>query len=153
MSFTNYADQQIINAVLADQALGNPSTWQMGLSTTAPSQVKGGATPYWNFTEPTSGTGGYGRLAVAANTTNWGAVGSPPTDGYSGTNLVAVTFPGSSAAWASGATPLVAIGWWDSATVGAGNLWIFAPLAPTVTVSAAGVTVLFPASALVVTND
>lgn len=152
MPFTNYADQQIVQALLTGTALGAPATWYLALSTTAPTQAKGSAAPFWNFTEPTAGTGGYARLSVAANTTEWGPLGSEPSAGYTDQNIVSLAWPASgSGGWSTGSTPLVAVGFFDAAS--AGNLWIYATLTPSVQVNATGVVVSFPADSLTVTDN
>lgn len=130
MSFTNY-----LESVLLDEAFGGtdytpPTTIYVGLSTTAPAEDGTGVT------EPTGG--GYARVAVTNNATNF-----PPT-GTDGTksNGTAISFPQATADWgtvshffladattggilAFGSLGLAkTIGTGDTASFGAGSLTI-----------------------------
>lgn len=152
MPKTDYFDQKIEDAFWQGASLGAPATLYFSFSTTAPTQV---STSFWNFTEPTT-AGSYSRLSMTANATNFGpgSLTEPPTGGgYEIENLVALTFTTSSAAWSTGSTPLVAVGVFDSATIGAGNLWVYSSDSPTVTVNASGVIVSFPIGTFLDTNN
>lgn len=147
MPFTNYGLQAILTNILGNSAsAATPATYYLALSTTSPAQAKGSGT-FWNFTEPTAGTGAYARLSITNNTTNFTAIASEPTSGYSIQNNVTFTMATSTAAWSTGATPLVAGGLWDASS--GGNLWAYGSLSPTVTVNQAGVAVTFTAAQLI----
>lgn len=62
---TNFANSKIQAALYGGQALGTPASWYIGWSTTTPNQDGS------NFTEPS--VGGYARVAVTNNTTNFPA--------------------------------------------------------------------------------
>ncbi len=96
--------------------------------------------------EPTS-TGGYARIAVANNTTNYpAATGSNPATSKL---AVAFGFPTSTAAWSTGATALASVFVADAATLAGGNVLWSGPLNPaTDIVNGSGVTFSFAANAL-----
>lgn len=98
--------------------------------------------------EPTS-TGGYARVAVLNNATNWSA--STGTYPASKTNGTAVTFPASTAAWSSGATALTVFFIADSSTLAGGNVLAWGYLTTPQTVNASGITPSFASSALTAT--
>lgn len=99
--------------------------------------------------EPTS-AGGYARIAVTNNVTNFpAATGSNPA-----TSKMAVSqsFPTSTAAWSTGATALASVFIADAATLAGGNiLWNGALTPATDIVNGSGVTFTFAANALTAT--
>lgn len=86
--WTSAAEQAVLNAFFRGAALGAPATLYFALFTVAPTDAGGG-------TEVTGGS--YARVAVTANTTNFGAAsgGSPSST----SNLTAITFPAPTANW------------------------------------------------------
>jgi len=135
----NFAENKTVDALLRGQTLGAPATGYVGLHTTT--CVEGSAE-----TEVTGGS--YARVAVAASLANWaGTQSAGSTVASSGTNgttsnNVAITFPASTAAWGN----LQSVGYYDAAS--AGNQWICIDLTTPFNVSAAGITVSFPAGSL-----
>ncbi|MED3982400.1 hypothetical protein [Priestia megaterium] len=87
MSFTNYLESVILDEVFGGVNYTPPATVYVGLSTTAINDDGTGVT------EPTGG--GYARVAVANNATNWPATG---TDGTK-SNGTTITFPQATADW------------------------------------------------------
>lgn len=87
MSFTNYLESVLLDEVFGGTNYVPPATIYVGLSTTAPAEDGTGVT------EPAGG--GYARVAVTNNATNW-----PPT-GTDGTksNGTVITFPQATADW------------------------------------------------------
>ena len=146
MPFTNFTDQGLLELLLGDQAFTIPGTLYFALSSTAPSQVKGGAAPFWNFTEPSGNA--YARVAVVNNATNFGPVTSEPTNGYTIQNNVVVTFPQSTGAWSSGSA-LGYFGLFDAATNG--NLILYGTCSPAQSVGAANITISFAIGAMTAT--
>lgn len=135
----NYAENKVVDALLRAQAIGTPATWYVALNTDACTE---GAAE----TEVTGGS--YARVAVTAGLTQWaGTQSAGSTTASSGTNgttsnNAAITFPQSSAAWGT----LTSVTLMDAPT--AGNEWVCIDLTSTFSVSAAGVTVSFPAGSL-----
>lgn len=76
-----------------------PSAGFIGLKTTDPGDANGSGT------EPTAGTGNYGRVTATPGTTFWKAC-TTGADPATVTNKVALSFAASSAAWSTGATTL-----------------------------------------------
>jgi hypothetical protein len=156
MPLTNLGDQDLIQYLLSGTTFTLPPTWYIGLSITAPTQFPGTAAPYWNFTEPVIGTGGYARIAETNNTTNFIVTGSEPSatagTGFTIQNGTAFSFPASTAAWSTGATACGYFGLMDtSATVlnnSSSHLILFGTCSPTVTVNQTGVTVSFASGGL-----
>lgn len=133
-NLTTAFDNKIMDHVHGKTSFTMPQLF-IGLSSTTPT-IAG------VFTEPTIGTGGYARIVTTGASWNASASGAAA-------NAAALAFPASSAAWTSGASALTHVCYFDSATLtGATNLVMFAPMTPTVTVNAAGVTVNFAIGAL-----
>lgn len=85
MSFTNYFEHATLDYLFGLTTYTPSGTGYVGLSTTTPTEA--GA----NFTEP-SATGGYARVAVANNKTNWSTASQVGTSGTVSNNT-AITFP------------------------------------------------------------
>jgi hypothetical protein len=133
-NLTTVTDNKIMDHVHGKTAYTMPTLY-IGLSSTTPTIA--GA-----FTEPTIGTGGYARIVTTGASWNASASGTAA-------NAAALAFPASSGAWTSGASALTHVCYFDSPTgTAASNLVMFAPITPTVTVNAAGVTVNFAIGAL-----
>jgi len=133
-NLTTAFDNKIVDHVHGKVSFTMPQLF-IGLSSTTPTIA--GA-----FTEPTIGTGGYARIATTGASWNAAAAGVAA-------NAAALSFPASSAAWSSGASALTHLCYFDNATAtGAANLVMFAPLTPSVTVNAAGITVNFAIGAI-----
>jgi hypothetical protein len=139
MPFTNYLDQKITQLLWSNTTYPVPGTWYVALSSTTPTQ---GASP--NFTEPT--VGAYARVAVANNATNWSAISSEPSAGYTVQNNTAVSFPAATANWGT----MTYFGIYDAAT--AGNLVGYGALTASQTITT-GVTASFAVGALTITNN
>jgi hypothetical protein len=91
MSFTNYLESVILDEVFGGVNYTPPATIYVGLSSTAPNETGTG------ITEP---TGGYARVAVTNNATNWPATG---TDGTKSNGTV-ISFPQATADWGAAVT-------------------------------------------------
>ncbi len=85
MSFTNYLEHATLDYLFGQTSYTPSGTLYVGLSTTAPTEA--GA----NFTEPNA-TGGYARVAVTNNKTNWSVASQVGTSGTISNNT-AITFP------------------------------------------------------------
>lgn len=137
----NYGENKIIDALLRGQAIGTPASWYIALYTDT--CTEGAAGTEVN----TSGTA-YARQAVTAALANWaGTQSAGSTTASSGTNgttsnNAAITWPQSTAAWGN----VQSVGFTDAST--AGNRWICINLTTPYNVTAAGITVSFPAAAL-----
>lgn len=145
----DYLEPLLLQAVLGggasqSQFTGN-ATLYIGVSTAASpatdAALKSG--------EPTA-TGGYARIAVTNNTTNFpAATGTNPATSKL---HVAFSFPASSAAWSTGAAALQSFFIADAATLAGGNILFSGPLTPaTDIVNGAGVTLYFAIDALTFT--
>ncbi|MFT3758986.1 hypothetical protein [Thauera sp.] len=136
---SNYAENRIVNALLRGQALDAPATGHWALGTDLCSDAGPGA--------EVSG-GSYARVPVVASMANWaGTQAAGSTAASSGTNgttsdNVPISFPQSTAAWGN----LQSVWLMDAAS--GGNRWICINLTTQFNVSAAGVTVSFPAGML-----
>ena len=144
MPFTNYLDQALVPLLFGNVSYTIPATWYVALSTSTPSQVKGTSTPYWNFTEPA--TGGYARVGITNNSTNWTAISSEPTNGYTIQNATAISFAPSTGSWGT----VTYFGVWDTLT--GGNLCGFGILSASQNITS-GVAASFAIGALTVTNN
>lgn len=120
-----------------------PSACFLGLKDADPGDTNGSGT------EPTAGTGNYGRVTTTFNTTNYNAstTGSNPA---TVTNKVAFSFAASSAAWSSGATTLPFFILMDAST--AGNFLCRGSVTPPTAVAALGITLSFAAGNMSFTN-
>lgn len=113
-AWTDYAENQIIDAVFRAQSLGAPATLYFSLHTASTTDAGGG-------TEVTGGS--YARVAVTASLANFAGTQAAGTTvastGTSGTtsNNGAITFPVPSANW--GTCTHMAV--WDASS--GGNMW------------------------------
>lgn len=93
MAFTPYMEQQVLKMVFGGASYTPSASYSIGLSFTDP--VASG------ITEPTGG--GYARVTVQNNTTNFG---NPAVDsvngGYKSSNLGTIQFPAATADWVNG---------------------------------------------------
>lgn len=136
---SNYAENKIVDALLRGQTLGAPATgyWALGTDT---------CTDAGPGTEVSGGS--YARVSVVSSLANWAGTQSAgstvASSGTTGTtsNNAAITFPQSTAAWGN----LQSVWLMDAAS--SGNRWICINLTTPFNVSAAGVTVSFPAGSL-----
>jgi hypothetical protein len=131
-SKSNYLENAILNHVLGRQTYTPPATVYVALFTAAPGEAGGG-------TEVSGG--GYSRVAVANDTTNW-----PTTTSGQKSNANAITFPQATANWGT----IVAWGLFDAAT--GGNLLYYGDVSPSRAVNS-GDTAQFSAGALTFTED
>lgn len=137
----NYGENKIVDALLRGQAIGTPASWYIALYTDTCTEGAAGTEV------STSGTA-YGRQAVTAALANWaGTQSAGSTTASSGTggttsNNAAITWTQSTAAWGN----VQSVGFTDAST--AGNRWICINLTTPYNVTAAGITVSFPAGSL-----
>lgn len=104
MNLSVYLEKKILDHVWGKTTFTAPATTYLGLLTAAPTDTGGGTeVPF---------SGGYARVAVTNNTTNWpNATGGGPS---SKSNGVAITWPTPSAGWG---TPIV-VAEYDASTGG-----------------------------------
>jgi hypothetical protein len=136
LPYSTYLDTQLNKMVFGGTAYTVPTTLYVGLSTTTPSANGTGVT------EPSGG--GYARVAVTNNTTNWAPAGTQPSTGQQQINNTAITFPSATASW--GTVTYVVI--YDAPT--GGNLLAFGALTTSQTINS-GDTASFAAGALTIT--
>ncbi|MDR3598119.1 hypothetical protein [Clostridium sp.] len=137
MPFTTYLADGLVNQVFGAVSFTAPTTLYIGLSSTLPTVSGGG------ITEPTIGTNGYARAAVANNTTNF-----PSTSSNNKSNGAAITFPTSTGSWLSSAS-LGYLFFSDAAT--GGNILGYATLNNPQVVASSGATLSFASSSLTIT--
>ena len=130
MSVTYTSSNKVLDLCFGSTSFTVPSTFYFCLST---STINIDGT---GMTEPSGGS--YARVALTNNKTNWGTASNGSL-----TNLVAITFPESSASW--GTVTYVAIA--DAAS--GGNIWFYDVLSPARTVASA-TTVLFAIGSITV---
>ena len=140
MPMTNMSLQKIITNIFGAVSFVVPTDWYIGMSSTIPTQAQN-SPPYWNFTEPAIGVGGYARISAANNTTTFGPIASEPSAGFSVQNNITLSYPQSTAAWSSGTSPLIYAGLFDAST--GGNLWAYGPLSSSEQVNQAGIVISF----------
>ena len=130
MAITYLSGNKILDFNFGGTSYTPPVTYYFGLSTTTISIDGSGAT------EPSSG--GYARIALTNNKTNWGNAASASL-----TNSAAVQFAESSGSWGT----ITYVGIWDALT--SGNVYWFDALSPARAVASA-TTVLFAIGAITV---
>jgi hypothetical protein len=140
--FTNYLDQKLLQHAFGGPAWTPPATVYVALSSSAPTQQPAGG---WNVTEP-DGTGGYARVALANNNTNFVPVTAEPLSGFRIAVAPQISFPESTAPWLAG-NRLGYFGLFDATT--GGNLLAFGPLNPSVQVEGPGYIIQFPENQLI----
>lgn len=137
MNLNDYGENKVFDALLRGQALGAPATWYLALGTNLRSDSGAPVEP---------AGGGYARLAVTANLTNFTSTQgntavSSGTDG-TGENAIDMTFPTSTAAWGD----IKSVWFMDAAA--AGNCWMSIDNAQVISVTGAGFTLKFAAGQL-----
>lgn len=148
-AMTDYLENKIMDWLLRGQSYTPPATVYVALFTVAPDDAGGG-------TEVAGG--GYARVGVACNATNWAdtsGAGTTGTDsnaagGTSGTtsNNIAITWPTDPTAdWGQ----VVAFGLYDAAS--GGNLLIYADLTNAKTINNGDPAPSFPAGTLTYQDD
>ena len=143
-SFTDFAENKLIDTVFRAQASGIPASWYIGLDTTACGETGSG-------TEVTGGS--YARVAVTSSLANWaGTQSAGSTVASSGTggttsNNGTITFPAPSANW--GVVNSVRV--WDAST--SGNAWLCFNLTAAKTINNGDAAPSFAAGALTVQID
>jgi len=130
MSVTYYSANRLLDRNFGGVAYTPPATMYFGLSTTT-IQIDG-----TGATEPSGGN--YARVAFVNDKTNWGTAANGTL-----ANLVAATFPESSASWGTITHVFIS----DALT--GGNIWFFDALSPSRTVASL-TTVLFAIGAITV---
>jgi hypothetical protein len=118
MAQTIYQANRILDRNFGNTTFTVPATLYIGLSTTTPS-ADGNPT---SITEPSGGN--YARVAVTNNKTNFTVASNAILS-----NAVQLSFPESSSAWSSSASPITHVLIFDAAA--AGNLLYFDTLNPT----------------------
>lgn len=158
MIYSKYLRNKLIDAAFRGGTVTFPATYYVALLVGEPTSAD-----VYNEIGNVNARN-YARVAVASNATNWAAtngVGTTtnPSTGTSGqtSNNIAIVFnsPTGSMAWATGAgssSEITHVGLFDSATIGAGNLWLYAPITPK-TVEAYHTTPTIKAGQLVFTID
>jgi hypothetical protein len=131
-SKSDYLENKLLDHVLGNVAYTAPTTVYVALYTVAPADSGGG-------TEVSGG--GYARVAVANNSTNW-----PAASGGSKSNGVDITFPTATADWGT----VVAFGIFDAST--GGNLLYWATLTTSKSILN-GDTAKFAAGSITITED
>lgn len=140
-ALTDYAENKIVDCALRGQSCGFPATWYIALFTTTCTDAGPG-------TEVSTSSTGYARQSVTASLTNFaGTQSAGSTVASSGTggttsNNGAITWSASTASWGT----IQSVGFMDASS--SGNRWICIDLTSSFNVSAAGVTVSFPAGTL-----
>jgi hypothetical protein len=115
-SFTNDAENTILDAVFGGSALGAPATYYVALTTTAPTDSAAG-------TEVSTGTWtNYARVAVTNNATNF-----PAASGGAKSNGTAIAFGTAST---SGNVSVAGLELWSASS--GGTRWGWATLTATV---------------------
>lgn len=109
--FTDYLEAALLDHILGGPDYERPSSVYVALSTTAPDDDGSG------FTEPAGG--GYARVAVTNNATNWPAAEGDPTTKSNGD---VIAFPQATDAWGT----VTHFGIFDDTT--GGNLLMSGPL-------------------------
>ena len=145
MPFTDVTDQLVVTHLAGAVAWTADADYYVALSTTTPVQAKGATTPYWTFTEPSGG--GYARVTVANNATNWKAATPQPATGYEVKNGVAITFPAPTASWGT----VTYFGLFSAAATG--TLVAFGALTTAKAIGAGDTAPSFAVGALTITND
>jgi hypothetical protein len=129
---SDYLENKVLDLLLGNVSYTVPSTVYIALYTSAPTDAGGG-------TEVSGG--GYSRVAVTNNTTNF-----PSASGGSKSNGTTITFPTATADWGT----VVAVGIFDAST--SGNLLFWANLTTSKTIQN-GDTAQFAAGSLTFTED
>ena len=144
-SWTDYAENKIIDAVFRGQALNAPATFYVALFTTADNDAGSARVEV-------SG-GSYARVAITSSLTNWaGTQGASTTVASSGTsgmtsNNNVIQFASPTANWGT----VQGIGLFDAAT--GGNEWQYGSLATPKTVNSGDAAPSFAAAALTIQID
>lgn len=96
----------LLDVILSASASAFPATWYFALLTTAASDDTGtGAVEV--------GGGAYARVAITADLTSFGAASA-----RSKANLIVIQWPTATADWAAGATKVVGVALYDTASAG-----------------------------------
>jgi hypothetical protein len=139
MSFTNYLEHATLDYYFGGTTYTPSGTLYVGLSTTTP--LEDGT----NFTQP-GATGGYARVAVTNNKTNWSTATQSSTSGTVH-NKVAVAFPQATQGWGI----VTHVGIFDNSGTGA-NMLVMNALTQSKTVDS-GDTLTFPSGGIVINID
>jgi hypothetical protein len=133
MMISKYASNLLIDAIRQNVAFTPPATYYIAFLTAQP-DANDGYVEIGN-----SAANGYARQAYTATAANWAATnGAGTTNSTSAgnsrttSNNNAIVFPNPSGGnWFNGAGPaaqnITYIALFDSATIGAGNLWFYVP--------------------------
>ena len=143
-SFTNTAENKIVDALFRGQSLGAPASWYVGLDTVACSEAGGG-------TEVSGGS--YARVAITSSLANWAgtqaAASTTASSGTSGTtsNNGVITFPAPTANWGSVQSFRI----WDASS--GGSAWLCQTLTTAKTINNGDAAPSFSAGALTIQID
>jgi len=144
MPFTTYTNNNIIAALFNGTTFPMLGDLYMALSSTTPTQAKGTTTPYWNFTEPT--TGGYTRLFLNNGTGTFAV----PTVGSTTNNGATPTFPNTNSATASFGNAITYFGFFDAQA--GGNLLAYGQMSTSQTINT-GQQLQFAENSITISND
>ncbi len=143
-SFTDFAENKLVDTIFRGQVSGIPAAWYIGLDTIACGETGSG-------TEVAGGS--YARVSIASSLANWaGTQAAGSTTASTGTggatsNNGTITFPAPTANW--GVVYSVRV--WDAAT--AGNAWLCFNLTQSKTINSGDAAPSFAAGALTVQVD
>jgi len=151
MMLSKYARDLLVGAALRGGTITFPGTYYIALLTSAPVVSTDVYTEIGNVTP-----NGYARKSILNNATDWSANGASDGISYNLNSLEWATDP-VGGHWFHGsgpnATPISYIGLFDSATIGAGNLWFYAPTGSPKTVELGQFDITIPVGAIRFTFD
>ena len=157
MIYSKYARNLLVDAAFRGGTITFPATYYIALLSSAPT-VNDVYTEIGN-TIPN----GYARKSVVSNATNWAATNGVGTTDSPSTGTTAITSNNIALVYANPtgdwirdasptATPITHVGFFDSATIGAGNLWFYVPITPK-TIEAYHTSPTIPIGGLTITLD
>lgn len=143
MIWSKYARDLLVGAVLRGGTITFPATYYLACLVGEPNVATDAYQEIGNINPR-----GYARKSVTNSSAQWAANGS--SDALS-SNLNALVFADPTGNWTYGsgadASLITHVGLFDSATIGAGNLWLFTPINPK-KVEAGQFNVTFPVGGL-----
>lgn len=159
MIYSKYTRNKLVDAALRGGTITFPATLYVALLTSKP-------TPEDVYNEIGNVTAnGYTRVSYASSTTNWSAADTTTSTASTSSgsvtgasnNLNVISFPNPTGNWFNGsgteASEITYIGLFDSATIGAGNLWFIIPLVGSKKIYSGEFNITVPAKSLVLTFD
>lgn len=134
MSATDYLENKKLDHILGNTAYSPPATLYIGLSTADPGETGTGAV------EPSGG--GYGRVAVTNNTTNW-----PAAANGSKSNGTQIAYAAPTGSWGT------VTHWFIADASSGGNILYKGPLTAATTIGAGDPTPRFAAGTMIINED